>query len=193
MNITKKIICSVTAIIGIVTGGAVYTNETPSAPIGEVVIAGESIGVLFVSPQALEVIGNAESCRRTPYKCPAGLSTDGIGNTHGDIGEIKTDEQIAKDWVLNIIDAQNCLVSAAPIQALTQGQKDAMVSFIFNTGCTTFKTNQDGTSTRIAKYLKVANTIAACNELKYWVYSAGKKLKGLISRRQIETNMCLAI
>ncbi|GHM10714.1 hypothetical protein ECZU41_53820 [Escherichia coli] len=29
----------------------------------------------------LELIGNAEGCRRDPYMCPAGVWTDGIGNT----------------------------------------------------------------------------------------------------------------
>lgn len=208
-QLKKNIVCSVTAIIGIVTGGTLYNSaeSSPSTintntitqeianyppPIGEVVIAGERIGDLFVSQRALEVIGNAEGCRRTPYKCPAGLLTDGIGNTHHKIGKPKTNEQIAKDWVLNVIDAQICLVSVAPIKTLTQGQRDAMVSFIFNTGCTTFKRNRDGTKTRIAKYAKEGELFAACNELKFWVYASGVKLKGLIERRQIETNMCHA-
>ncbi len=207
-QLKRKIVCSVTAIIGIVTGGTLYNSTAPTIeptkaveqvtfadyppPIGEVVIAGERIGDLFVSQRALEVIGNAEGCRQTPYKCPAGLLTDGIGNTHGKIGKPKTNEQIAKDWVLNVIDAQNCLVSVAPIKTLTQGQRDAMVSFIFNTGCTTFKRNRDGTQTRIAKYAKAEQLSSACNELKYWVYASGVKLKGLIERRRIETNMCHA-
>ncbi len=119
-QLKRKIVCSVTAIIGIVTGGTLYNSAAPSPtiepahtveqatdyppPIGEVIIAGERVGHLFISQRALEVIGNAEGCRRAPYKCPAGLLTDGIGNTHGEIGKPKTDEQIAKDWVLNIID-----------------------------------------------------------------------------------------
>lgn len=210
-QLKRKIVCSVTAIIGIVTGGALYSTADTSPPteapqmvaqvnvsdypppIGEVVIHGEKVGVLFVSQRALEVIGNAEGCRRTPYKCPAGLLTDGIGNTHGEIGKPKTNEQIAKDWVLNIIDAQHCLASVTPIETLAQGQRDAMVSFIFNTGCTTFKKNRDGTQTRIAKYATAGNLSSACNELKFWVYAAGVKLKGLIERRRVETNMCLAV
>lgn len=210
-QLKRKIACSVTAIIGIVTGGTLYNSAEPSPPtvntraeaqarvtdypppIGEVVIGGERVGNLIVSKRALEVIGNAEGCRRAPYKCPAGLLTDGIGNTHGQIGKPKTDEQIAKDWVLNIMAAQRCLVSVTPIEALTQGQRDAMVSFIFNTGCTTFKNNRDGTPTRIAKHAIAGNLPAACNELQFWVYAGGVKLKGLIERRRIETNMCLAV
>lgn len=50
------IVCSVAAIIAIVLGnGHVRTNE-----------------------RGLELIGNAESCRRDPYVCPAGVLTDGM-------------------------------------------------------------------------------------------------------------------
>lgn len=210
-QLKRKIVCSVTAIIGIVTGGALYStaditppNEAPQMvaqvsasdyppPIGEVVIHGEKVGVLFVSQRALEVIGNAEGCRRTPYKCPAGLLTDGIGNTHGEIGKPKTNEQIAKDWVLNIIDAQHCLASVTPIETLAQGQRDAFVSFIFNTGCTRFKRNRDRSSTRIAAYIKAGHYVNACHELKYWRKGGGVVLAGLVTRRRTETNMCLAV
>lgn len=71
------IVCSVAAIIAIVLGnGHVRTNE-----------------------RGLELIGNAESCRRDPYVCPAGVLTDGMGNTHGvKPGTVKNDQQIAAEW-----------------------------------------------------------------------------------------------
>ncbi|EIH0334401.1 lysozyme, partial [Escherichia coli] len=54
-------ICAIAMMITIVMGnGNVRTNQA-----------------------GLELIGNAEGCRRDPYKCPAGVWTDGIGNTHG--------------------------------------------------------------------------------------------------------------
>lgn len=42
-----------------------------------------SNGEVKTSRAGLELIGNAEGCRRDPYKCPADVWTDGIGNTHG--------------------------------------------------------------------------------------------------------------
>jgi lysozyme len=42
-----------------------------------------SNGHIRTNQRGLELIGNAESCRRDPYVCPAGVLTDGIGNTHG--------------------------------------------------------------------------------------------------------------
>jgi lysozyme len=70
------IVCSVAAIIAIVLGnGHVRTNE-----------------------RGLELIGNAESCRRILMFAPLVL-TDGMGNTHGvKPGTVKNDQQIAAEW-----------------------------------------------------------------------------------------------
>lgn len=213
MNHVKKITCSVMAIIGVVVGGSVRDGTTspasPTSPhqydavtkdvqaiddwsrIGFVEI-GDFEGELLVSPRALKLIGNAEGCMRTPYTCPAGLSTDGIGNTHGVTKEIKSDEQIAIDWTKNIIAAQNCLASSGDVASMSQGQIDAFTSFIFNTGCTRFKHNRDGSETRIYHKIKQGWFTGACNELKYWVYAGGRKLAGLVTRRTDEREMCFA-
>lgn len=76
-KIAVAVVCSVSVIIGIVMNNSqVRTNNA-----------------------GLELIGNAESCRSDPYVCPAGILTDGIGNTHGVVDDTrKTDEQIAADW-----------------------------------------------------------------------------------------------
>jgi|GEM_PF-612872 len=198
MNTKNKVICSVLAIIGIVTGGSSVYSDIPQASslepdavaIGTVEIGDLIIGELIVSPNALKVIGDAEGCRRSPYVCPAGLDTDGIGNTHNVSGEPKTDEQIAIDWTRNVIDAQNCLASSADVSLMSQGQIDAFTSFIFNTGCTRFKHNRDGSETRIYHKITQGWFTDACNELNFWVYAGGKKLAGLTSRRELETRLC---
>lgn len=191
MKNVKKLLCSVTAIIGIVIGGSVPDSESgyPGA-VGPVHIQGEYIGDLIVSHNALDVIGNSEGCRQAPYRCPAGLNTDGIGNTHNVTGAIKTNNQIAVDWVKNIISAQNCLTASADVTSMSQGQIDAFTSFIFNTGCTRFKYNRNGSKTRIFKKISADNFMGACQELGFWVYGGGKKLLGLVERRRKETMLC---
>ncbi|TDE19273.1 lysozyme [Vibrio owensii] len=196
MKTQNKIVCSVMAIIALVTGSAVPNyapteSPHPTQAVG-VVRIGDFEGELLVSPDALKVIGNAEGCMRTPYTCPAGLSTDGIGNTHGVTREIKSDEQIAIDWTKNIIAAQNCLASSGDVASMSQGQIDAFTSFIFNTGCTRFKHNRDGSETRIFKKIRAKHFYAACDEFKYWVYAGGQKLPGLVTRRADEREMCFA-
>jgi lysozyme len=108
------IICSVAVIISIVLGhGHVRTNE-----------------------RGLELIGNAEFCRRDPYVCPAGVSTDGMGNTHGvRRGTIKSDQQIAAEWETNLLDAEACVNRYGNGRNLSDDTFSAAVSVTFRSGC----------------------------------------------------------
>src|SRR5450830_1246949 len=95
-----------------------------------------SNGAVRTSKPGLELIGDAESCQRDPYVCPAGVLTDGIGNTHGvKAGVRKTDAQIAVDWQKNILIAEACVNNYANGKKLNQGQFDAVTSITFNAGC----------------------------------------------------------
>jgi lysozyme len=191
VNKKNKVVCSVMMVIAIVTGGAYQADIISTAPIGTVEINGKPVGDLMVSQRALEIIGNAEGCRLEPYKCPAGLLTDGIGNTHNVTGQTKTYEQIAKDWVENIQSAQKCLIDSKGDVLISQGHIDAFTSFIFNTGCTRFRQNPDGSETRIYKYIHKGEYKRACNELRFWVFSGGVRYAGLVERRHKETALCL--
>ncbi|PMJ92860.1 lysozyme [Vibrio sp. 10N.261.55.A7] len=188
MKLTNKIICSVAAVIGLVTGSAVLNSQ----PVGEVVIQNEVVTTLRVSPMALEIIGNAEGCRKSPYVCPAGLVTNGIGNTQFSPNETVSHEQIAKDWVKNIANAEKCVRKAEQTSGvtMTQGQFDAFTSFAFNTGCTRFRRNPNQTSTQIYKHILTGNYQNACDQLPRWVYGGGVKLPGLITRRGLEHDRC---
>ena len=173
MKHVKKIACSVGAAIALIVTGVVPNN-------------------VIVSHAGLELIGNAEECRLTPYICPAGLITNGVGNTHSVTDTQITIEQVAKDWTRNIESAQDCLATTTEVAALSQGQIDAFTSFIFNVGCTRYRHNPDGSETRIYKKLKAGYYTDACQELKFWVYGGGKKLNGLIKRRGKEMELCFS-
>ncbi len=189
MKKITSIVCSVTAIISIVAGYSPSIEIDKNAkPIGLVVIDKMVVGNLTASNNALLVIGNAEGCRRKPYKCPSGLDTDGIGNTHG-VVKLKSDQQIAIDWVKNIMAAESCLHSSTS-KKMTQGQFDAFTSFIFNIGCASFQHSKNGSDTRIYKFVRAGRFASACKELNNWVWSGGKKLMGLVTRRQKETRLC---
>ena len=88
-KITTTAIYSVSAIIGIVL--TKYSDEIRASKTG------------------LEIIGNAESCIREPYYCPANILTVGIGST-GNIEQKRyTDEEIARRWVDDIKTAEQCV------------------------------------------------------------------------------------
>lgn len=167
MSNLKKVaggtICSVMVIIGLVL----------------------SNGNVKTSQDGLELIGNAEGCRRDPYKCPADVWTDGIGNTHGVTGVRKSDEQIAADWERNILEAEQCVTRYAAGGRLSQGAFDSAVSITFNAGCPTM---QKSTMFRLFRQGQAA---AACEQFPRWVYANGKKLPGLVIRRDKERALCL--
>lgn len=168
-QLTKKAgaagaVCSVAAIIAIVlNAGNVRTNE-----------------------RGLELIGNAEGCRRDPYVCPAAKLTDGIGNTHGvKAGTRKTDEQIAADWERNILEAERCVNSYGNGRKLSDNTFSAVTSITFNAGCANMK------SSTLFRYLRSGEVSQACNQFPRWVYGEGKVLPGLVTRRAAEQKLCL--
>ena len=78
--------------------------------VGMIITMVLNAGHVRTNERGLRLIGNAESCRREPYLCPAGVLTDGIGNTHNvNAGVQKTDAQIAADWEKNILAAERCV------------------------------------------------------------------------------------
>lgn len=63
----------------------------------------------------------------------------------------------------------------------TQGQFDALVSFTYNVGVGKLKR-----STLLKKIMHDASTAEIQSEFMKWVYSGGKKLGGLVTRRRWE-------
>lgn len=165
-----KYACSVGGIIAVVT--ALYGDQ------------------IRTTEQGLAIIGNAEDCVRTAYKCPADVWTYGIGTaeTSGEKiqqGKIYTDKEIAESWVRNIKIAEKCVNRYANGYQLPQGAFEAATSITFNVGCSTM------INSTLFKYAKADNIKAMCEQFPRWIYSKGKVLPGLIERRQKEKERCL--
>ncbi|PSW62974.1 lysozyme [Photobacterium kishitanii] len=188
MNKLRPILCSITAVIALLGNSGVGNS---ALPIGNVVIAGENQGKLNLTYKGLKLIGDYEGCRLDAYRCPAGYKTNGIGNIHNITTDIIDNEQVAKDWVSNIQQAESCLNNVIGSNYITQGQYDALTSFIFNTGCKRFLKNKDLTATKISTYVRAGKMLQACLQLSRWVYGGGKKLKGLVKRRMSEYSRCI--
>lgn len=136
-----------------------------------------------ISKEGLEHIVSHEGCRLKAYQCPAGIWTIGYGHTKGvRPGMIITKEEAKKLFQEDLAKFE-AVVKAFVRVPLNQGQFDALVSFTFNAGDEAFRTST------LLKLLNQGKYRAASMEFHRWVYAAGKKLDGLVRRRNDEYGM----
>lgn len=145
---------------------------------------------LRLSPAGAEIIGNAEGCMATPYKCPADVLTVGIGSTEYsglpiEPKRIYTDLEIAERWKNDIQVAEKCVNQYGNGRNLPQSVFDAATSITFNVGCGAMR------KSTMFKYLNAGKYVQACNELSRWTRAGGRVLPGLVNRREKEKALCL--
>lgn len=164
-------VCSVLAVIGIM-----YTNFSDE---------------IRLSPAGAEIIGNAEGCRREPYKCPADVLTVGIGSTEYsglpiEPKRIYTDLEIAERWKNDIQVAEKCVNQYGNGRKLPQSVFDSAVSLTFNVGCGVVR------KSTMFRHLNSGEYAKACGELPKWNKAGGRVLPGLAVRRDKERALCLS-
>ncbi len=126
-----------------------------------------------------------EGVSYTPYRDVVGKWTVCYGHAGNDIMLGKTYTEAECRALLNkdlaTVARQIDPYIKYPIPTETRA---ALYSFTYNVGASNFKT-----STLLYK-LNQGNIAGACDQLKRWVYAGGVKWKGLVNRRQIETEVC---
>ncbi|BCL40994.1 TPA: lysozyme [Enterobacter roggenkampii] len=137
-----------------------------------------------VTEVGLNLIKRFEGFSPTIYICPAGYPTIGYGHvvlahekdrfapgiTHAEASELlRKDAAIAERAVLRLISVP-----------LTDGQFDALVSFTFNLGAGALQRSS------LRRKVNRGEHESVPAELMKWVWAAGKKVSGLIRRREIE-------
>ena len=134
----------------------------------------------------LAKIKEFEGLRLEAYLDSAGVPTIGYGHTGDDV---IMGDRISEYWANHLLKADLYDVELAVDLlgvAKTQGQFDALVSFAYNLGIgrlqrsTLLKVIREGGSKR-----------AITREFKRWVYADGKKLPGLVKRREWEAKRFL--
>lgn len=143
-----------------------------------------------ISVDGLIFIAEHEGFSDKPYLCPAGVWTIGFGTTRYPNGSkvSKSDEKISKEIALQYL-KHDVFVFEKSVDSfvdkdLTQNQFDALVSFTYNTGSEAFRK-----STLLKVINANPNDQRIQKEFMKWVYGGGKKLGGLIKRRQEEANL----
>ena len=125
-----------------------------------------------------------------PYKCPAGVPTIGYGNTFYENGsKVKlTDPTITKEKAQSILkssmDYFEKQVDTLVVDSINQNQFDALVDFAYNVGIGNLKS-----STLLKKVNKNPNDPTIREEFMKWVFAGGKKLNGLVKRRESEADL----
>lgn len=138
-----------------------------------------------ITQNGLDLIMRFEGFSATTYICPAGYPTIGYGHVvktyedfFGGISEaqaqllLRADIQIAERAVLRLIHVP-----------LSDGQFDALVSFTYNLGAGALQRST------LRRKVNREDHIAVSREFMRWVYAGGKRLKGLVNRREAEVEL----
>jgi len=130
----------------------------------------------------LRLIRRFEGFSATPYVCPAGYLTVGYGHVVKNPDAFR--QPITEDEATEILAADVGTAERAVLRLisvpLTDGQFDALVSFTFNLGAGALQRS----TLRRKVNREEHNDVPA--EFLRWVWAGGRKLPGLIRRRQAE-------
>ena len=144
------------------------------------------------SAEGVSRIKRHELLRLKAYLCPAGVPTIGWGSTKGvAMGMTITEAQADARLVQDLAVAEGAIAKAVTVP-LTQGQFDALVSFVFNVGVKNFQ----GSS--LLKLLNQGRYDLAAAQLPRWCHARDPKtggvvqLPGLVKRRSEEREVFLA-
>ncbi|MGE4259997.1 lysozyme [Shewanella sp.] len=135
-------------------------------------------GVMIATEEAL-VTGS--------YLDPVDIITACYGHTSPTLtpGQTFTEEQCLAQLAKDLVRYNNQLMSLTRQVQLTDQEHAAYLSFIYNIGAGAFSTST------LRKKLLAGDRVEACQQLSRWVYAKGKKLSGLVIRRERERNLCL--
>ena len=146
------------------------------------------------SKNCVDLVKLSEGFRPHPYKCFAGVWTIGYGSTRYEDGtQVKQtdgviDDQRASDLVLATLATEyEAAVNRYVTIPLQQHQFDALVDCAYNAGTSALRT-----STLLKRVNEGAFELAA-EEFGRWVHAGGRRLQGLVTRREAERKLFLGI
>jgi len=139
------------------------------------------------SDKGIELIKRFEGLSLKPYLCPANVPTIGYGNTFYKNGKKVTlndkpiTEQKAVEMLRQSLEKFEQYVDSYTTDSITQNQFDALVSFCYNLGPTNLKS-----STLLKKVNANTKDETIKDEFLKWTKAGGRKLAGLVKRREAE-------
>lgn len=143
-----------------------------------------------ITQKGLELIKQFEGFSSVIYKDSAGLPTIGYGHLIKENEKALFKSGITKSKAEELLKADVNTAERAVTRLITvplnDNQFDALVSFTFNLGAASLQR-----STLRAKVNRAEHEQVSLEFLR-WVYAGGRKIPGLIRRRQAEAELYLA-
>lgn len=137
------------------------------------------------SKRALSLIRGFEGCVLVPVADADGDWSVGFGHTVNSGGQRIT-QRDADLWLCEDADTAAREVDRLVAVPLAAGERDALVSLVFNVGATAF-----GAST-LCKKLNAGDRVGAAREFDRWIYDGGAIVPGLVSRRKQERELFMS-
>ncbi|MCD6035213.1 MAG: muraminidase [Rickettsiales bacterium] len=137
-----------------------------------------------ITQEGINLICRFEGFSSKVYICPAGYPTIGYGHLirpenkaqfSGPITKAQAEVLLRKD----VETAEQAVLRLVTVP-LTDGQFDALVSFVFNLGAGAFQ------GSTLRSKINRGEHADAAKEFEKWIFAGGKKLSGLVARRAAE-------
>ena len=134
----------------------------------------------------LALIRKFEGLRLKVYRCPAGVPTIGYGHTGKEVhmAMAPITREVAEDMLQQ--DAAVFVMAASvqsPVLWFDEAKQAAIADFCFNLGISRYKIST------LKRKVNAGDWEDAQEELQKWVWGGGKKLPGLVLRRQAEARL----
>jgi|SRR5271167_1787917 len=121
-----------------------------------------------------------EGDKLTAYQDSGGVWTIGYGHTEGVTQGATCTQAQADAWLLEDIQWAGSVVQGAVTVALTQGEFNALVDFVFNVGSADFQ------SSTLLRDLNAGDFGLAALQFDRWDMAGGAVVAGLLRRREAE-------
>lgn len=147
-----------------------------------------------IDSKGVDLITLFEGFEGKPYLCSANVPTIGFGTTRYPNGhkvklsDASISRNLAIEYFKHDVAFFELQVDALATDKLTQNQFSALVSFCYNLGANSLKT-----STLLKKVNTNPNDPTIAVEFLKWVNAGGRKLAGLVRRREAEASLYFKI
>jgi lysozyme len=139
------------------------------------------------SPIGIKLIKSFEGCHLKAYKCPAGVWTNGYGNTFGVLpGMIITQEKAEADLIRNLRKFERNLNNRLN-RILIWHELDALISFTYNLGSGVIKGDLQANINRGSP--DVPDQLKQYNKARNPKTKKLVELRGLTRRRNVEARL----